>query len=199
LWLLPGLMLLLSSACATRQPAEPVETIPGDAWEMRREVIARQLNWQMDGRVAVNVASEGWSANLVWAQRAERFEMDLHGPFGQGRIIILGGPVGVTVRTSEGEIFQGSDAEELLREHFAMELPVHGLSYWVRGIPDPDRPVDHMRLDSLGRLAEIQQNGWRVVYSAYREGEGVDLPRKMKLEREDVGVRLVVDQWRSPR
>jgi outer membrane biogenesis lipoprotein LolB len=38
---------------------------------------------------------------------------------------------------------------------------------------------------------DIRQDGWSVAYEEFREGK----PFRMRLSREGVEIRLVVDQW----
>jgi outer membrane biogenesis lipoprotein LolB len=38
---------------------------------------------------------------------------------------------------------------------------------------------------------ELRQDGWRVLYEEFREGK----PFRMRLTREDLEIRLIVDQW----
>ncbi len=38
---------------------------------------------------------------------------------------------------------------------------------------------------------EIRQDGWRVTYEEFREGK----PFRLRLSREDIEIRLIVDQW----
>ncbi len=64
------------------------------------------------------------------------------------------------------------------------------------GVPDPARPADEM-LDDTQRLASLQQDGWQIAYGGYTEVKGESLPAKVTLTRENVRVRLVVDDWGS--
>jgi outer membrane biogenesis lipoprotein LolB len=38
---------------------------------------------------------------------------------------------------------------------------------------------------------ELRQDGWKVAYEEYRDGR----PFRMKLSREGIEIRLVVDRW----
>jgi len=43
----------------------------------------------------------------------------------------------------------------------------------------------------VGEGMEIRQDGWRVAYDEFRGGR----PFRMRLSREDLEIRMVVDQW----
>ena len=48
------------------------------------------------------------------------------------------------------------------------------------------------RVDDIrAALDQLRQDGWRVVYEEFREGK----PFRMRLTREDLEIRLIVDQW----
>lgn len=188
------LVLAVLGGCATRPPTVPLESID-DHWTLRQESLQQLTRWQFSGRVSVVVPDQGWHAALDWIQQDNQYEIELAGPMGQGRLVIDGGPDGVRARGTDGTVVVASSAEALIVERMGWGLPVAGLRYWVRGIPDPASPVESMSLDSLGRLESLQQNGWRIRYPGYAEGVGIDLPRKLRLEREQVEVRLVIDEW----
>jgi outer membrane biogenesis lipoprotein LolB len=50
-------------------------------------------------------------------------------------------------------------------------------------------------LDNLQRLAELRQSGWLVEFFEYKSENGP--PARLRLSREDVEIRLVIDQWRA--
>jgi outer membrane lipoprotein LolB len=145
--------------------------------------------------VSVTLQEQGWHANLEWVQQGSTYELGLSGPLNQGRLEIAGGPRGVTARGSDGSIVSADDAETLLTEQMGWSLPVRGMRYWVLGVPDPSQPVVSMALDELGRLATLEQAGWVIRYPSYLEGEGLDLPHKIRLDSTRVNVRMVIDEW----
>ncbi len=50
--------------------------------------------------------------------------------------------------------------------------------------------------DQQGRIRHLLQNGWQIDYGRYHAGTGGQWPAKLKLVRNDVAVRLVIDRWR---
>jgi outer membrane lipoprotein LolB len=73
-------------------------------------------------------------------------------------------------------------------------LPLAGLPDWVRGRAAANAPAQ-TRLDSAQRLAELRQSGWLVEFLDYNGSSG--LPARLRLSREDVEIRLVIDEWRG--
>ncbi len=78
-----------------------------------------------------------------------------------------------------------------------MRLPVNGLRYWVRGLPEPgSTPV--LQTDASGRLTRLEQNGWIIEYPAYAPTSilNLDLPERIVARRPDLSVKLVIEQWK---
>ena len=66
----------------------------------------------------------------------------------------------------------------------------------MRGVPVAGQNSD-FQWDAQGRLLELRQNGWLIAYNRYRERGGLHLPDKLKLERDAVKVRFVIDNWQT--
>jgi len=101
-------------------------------------------------------------------------------------------PIGF--RDADGKKIRAADAEGLLLQTTGWELPVTGLRYWVRGLPVP-RVYASERRDVQGRLLALEQSGWAISYIRYHFIEGVGWPAKLRLARDDVTVKLVIDEW----
>ncbi len=186
-------MLSLGGCASTPEPAD-LELID-NSWTLRRDALMQLQNWELDGRVGITVEHQAWQASLVWIQRGENFLLDVAGPLNQGRLMVSGGPNGVRAERHDGRVVNATDVEALLRSELGWTLPVAGLRYWVKGVPNPRESTESIALDELGRLAELNQGGWRIRYPSYIESEDVDLPHKIRLDSGDVSVRMVVDQW----
>ena len=76
-----------------------------------------------------------------------------------------------------------------------LQVPVTGLRYWILGLPAPGAERSRV-LDGQGRLLSLEQNSWSMDYRGYTDVDGLSLPRKLFLRRDDLRVRLVVEQWR---
>ena len=186
---------LLAAACAT---------VPGPSVVTPREGVARvsQLqaldDFRLDGRLAVAVGQEGFSATLAWAQRGARSELELRAPLGFGTARIVREAGAVRLDTSRGERFDGPEAEDDLAARLGFRPPLDSLRYWVLGVPDPHRPVAGSTGDE-GRPSSLDQEGWHVDFSDYRVVDSARgtywLPRRLSLLREGVRLRLVVDHW----
>lgn len=192
-------ILLLSaiflSGCETLAPR--VEG-PADmqAWKARQERLAGLDEWQLQGRVAIAMADDGWNANVDWIQSGETMDVNFSGPLGIGSARVAGTPARLEVHTTDGEHFMTTDPETDLYWRLGWTAPLDRMRYWVLGLPGPHgNPV--LEIDAAGRLVALQQGGWTVEYVDYlvTDSDRV-LPRKIEMRREGVRIRLVVGEWR---
>jgi len=189
------LILVLAGGCATRPPVLAPEAEP--AWLEHRAALEALRDWQVQGRVALRTEDEGWSASFDWQQRGENYRIRLRGPFGQGAVELRGGQHGVWLKRADQPPVFALNPEALLQQQTGWQLPVTGLVAWLRGLPVSDGdPV--IQWDTEGRLLHIGQNGWSINYQVYLEKGDLSLPKKLRLTRDSIQVRLVVDDWQIP-
>jgi outer membrane lipoprotein LolB len=150
--------------------------------------------WQLDGRAAVALGTQGWQASLNWQQRGTDAEVHLAGPLGVGALVLKKTPAGLSLNGAPPSAVVLAQ----LRERLGFELPLNDLRYWLLGVPDPGSAFELARNEE-DRAQELSQAGWTVAYERYMP-VGVDrLPARLVLTREGVRVRIVVDRWQGPR
>ena len=170
--------LLLLAACAT----------PGFL------LSATDAEFDLSGRIAVRSRDDAGSGNIAWRHAARADELLLTSPLGQGiaRIVRTGDEVSLT--TQDGREFRAADAESLTEQVLGFRLPLLGLADWVRGraaskpAPEPTRE----RRDAAGRLAELEQSGWKVQYLEYAGA----LPSRLTLTYPGLELRLAISEWK---
>lgn len=185
----------LVAACAPIRPPD-TELSPQAAWEARQDRISQLRDWSFNGRMAIRIEREGWSAGLHWIQRDAGYTVRVTNPFGQGMYSVEGTPQGVTLRTAQNKAFSAADGESLMREHLGWSIPVDGLGYWVRGIPDPKIAIEALDLDHNGRLTRLLQSGWQVEVQGYARTAQLELPMKLLMQHPRMRVRLAVERWK---
>jgi outer membrane lipoprotein LolB len=175
------------SACVTVRPTRPPSTVP---WDQRSSDLQHADSWQLAGRAAVAVGTQGWQASLDWQQRGAAAELHLAGPLGVGALVLKQTPAGLSLNGAPP-----SDAVlAQLQERLGFELPLNNLRYWLLGVPDPGSAFDLTRNDQ-DRAAQLIQAGWTLTYDKYMVVGGDWLPARMVLVREAVRVRIVLDHW----
>ena len=175
-------LILLLSGCA----ATPLLKSSRSAAEFN--------DWQLQGRIALTHGDEGWHASLLWQQQADAYQLKVSGPLGQGGFQLAGDKAGVVLVDAEGHSSFALDGDALLLQATGWQLPVVGLRYWVRGLPVPDTEATRV-LDESGQLSRLEQSGWVINYQRYQLVEGAAVPSKLQLARDDISVRLVINEW----
>jgi outer membrane lipoprotein LolB len=151
--------------------------------------------WQLNGRVSLTRGEEGWHAGLYWQEQADTFYLRISGPLGQGGFQLNGDVRGVVLVDADGQTFAARDVDALLVQVTGWQLPVRGLRYWIRGLPEPAAGTVHTTRDEAGQLRRLEQSGWTVNYQRYQLVDDILLPAKLQLLHDDVSVRIVIDQW----
>jgi outer membrane lipoprotein LolB len=194
LYSIPALCLLLLSGCATRPPVE--DAVSESVWLAHRTTLETLTDWQVQGRVAIRHGEDGWNASFDWRQTLDSYRIRLRGPFGQGGIELHGDSQGVWMRRQDKPPVYARSVEDLLAQEIGWRLPVLGLIDWLRGLPVETQPAS-LDWDQQGRLQTLEQDGWRIDYPRYRNVDGRQLPDKVRLVRDELLVKLVIDTWQT--
>jgi len=189
-------ILSLLTACTSTPVDRPVDD-PVAAWSQRQKQLDGIQYWYLSGRVAVQNGVEAWNLDMNWSQQGEDYQVELSGPFGAGKVRLSGNAQGVLLTDSDNQTFRADSAEQLLYQTTGVTMPVEGLRYWIVGLTGPQQK-SQPRLDSMGRLAYLEDARWKVKFRGYMGVNGLELPRKIFIERTDkeIDVRLVVDNWK---
>ena len=184
--------LVIVGACATTRNAVDLPDI--GSWPVRAEVLGSIRDWQFRGRIAVKAGDEGFNGKFDWTQQGDAFDASVGGPLGVGTVRIEGNGRSVVLTDKDGIATRLEDAERELRWRYGWTIPVDSLRYWALGIPDPAVPAV-TEIDDGGRLQRLEQGGWLVEISRYREGGGQQMPRILTATNGDTRVRMVIDRW----
>jgi len=143
------------------------------------------------GRVAVRYGAESASGRVSWRHSDATDELMLSTPLGQGIAEITRRDGVYTLVTSQDRRYSATDPERLTEQALGWALPLGGLSDWLQGRAQPGVAADTRY--SGERLAELRQLGWVIEYADYDQSGR--LPKRMRLMRGDLDIRLVVDEW----
>jgi outer membrane lipoprotein LolB len=144
------------------------------------------------GRVSVRYGEEAASGRLTWRHSAAGDELLISTPLGQGVAEITRRDGVYTLVAANGERYSAADPERLTRQVLGYALPLDGLPDWVQG--RPEKGVEAVTRYDGERLAELRQRGWLIDYSAGDERP----PKRVRLTRGDLDIRLVIDEWQLP-
>jgi outer membrane lipoprotein LolB len=175
--------------------------IDNKLWLQHQQRVSVFDTWSLRASIAANTKDDGINARLYWQQQQQSYQLRLHGPLGQGTLLIDGKPGHVTLRSGDGQRRHAATPEALLSLVAAdiPPLPLTAMRDWIRGLPDSRYPTTTQRFNPDGSLAYLEQNGWQVDYGAYITVNGVNLPRKISLKNTELRAKLAISQWQLGR
>ena len=188
-------LIAVLAGCAGFGARESVEGHGSPAlWSAHKQQLTRLDGWQISGKVGIRAPKESGSATLFWLQRQDYYDIRLSGPLGRGAARLTGRPGNVLLEVANQGRYEAPTPEALLGEQLGWSLPVSHLVWWVRGLPAPGSK-SRVTLNGDSRLANLEQDGWKIEYLSYTEQNGFWLPERVKLHGPDLDVTLVVKDW----
>jgi outer membrane lipoprotein LolB len=188
-----ALLMMLAALAACRTAPAPLPA--GVGWDARKMQLQARTHFELKGRVAVAANSEGFNADLHWIQDGSRSQVTLEGPLGAGGAQITSDGNELTLVTSRGEHMASDTAHAALAQRLGFDPPLASLRYWILGVPDPAQPATEELDANQQRLTALTQAGWHIGYAGYGSTAGEALPARLTLQRDNVRVRVVVDNW----
>ncbi|MCZ6525494.1 MAG: lipoprotein insertase outer membrane protein LolB [Gammaproteobacteria bacterium] len=186
-------LALMITGCTTQQQVP--DDIKAAKWQLHMEQVYQLNAWQLKGRIAVQMHKDGWSASLLWQQDSQGYFLRLIAPLGRGVYELTGSENKVELQMQEGNTLTAKDPEALLKESLGWHFPLSGLSYWVRGVPQPGVKLESFVLDRNGRIADMSQSGWQISYLQYSNITDYHLPKKIVMHNEKLKIRLIIKDW----
>lgn len=157
---------LLLSGCA-QLPA-------GNAIQRSPPVLTQ---FELDGRIVVRESQSRHYANISWRHDAQRDEILLTTPLGQGVAELTRDAHGARLVMADRKEYVADDWTGLSEQLFGTRLPLDDLPRWLSG-----------RAPSVA-------SGWRVEYLEYQSDAADALPTLIEATRADVGLRIKVSEW----
>ena len=150
--------------------------------------------YSLTGRITVSQGQQRSMASLDWHHDGQRDEILLSTPLGQGIAELTRDASGARLVTADRGEFSAPDWEELSAKVFGFALPLTLLPRWVLA----DAPVG-ATLDAAGRTQHFVVDGWAVNYLDYESPAAYALPQLIEIRRDDIGLRLKIDEWQMVR
>src|SRR5690606_15668410 len=132
-----------------------------------QEAFLRELaEFSLRGQSRVVTAKDSFSSNLSWAQDDGQAVVRLS-VFG-GSLTATWQPGLLKLVSSKGGRWEGAEAERALVDELGFLPPFESLRYWMLGIEAPGEPATGRTPSESGRIAELRQQQWRIVYKEWQ-------------------------------
>ncbi len=153
--------------------------------------VAEDQVFELSGRLAARQGQEAFTGNLMWRHAGSADELLVTSPLGQGVARIVRNGQSVVLTTAEPREYRAPDVESLTEQALGFRLPLKGLADWVRGRAAPGLPAK-VEKGPDGRVASIEQSGWRIEYLEY----AAERPSRLRLAFPGVDLRLAISEWK---
>ncbi len=191
--LLQTALLLALVGCA--QQARVTSSVE---WHTYKSQIEQLNDWRASGKIGLRSANHAQSGRFHWQQNGSHTRIVLSGPLGLQATEITSDGLQLTVRQGDDVRHSDISSPAAIMHSTGWDLPLQALPYWLRGLPDPRLPTDTLVLDDQGHFPQqLRQNDWIVHFEDFKEFDGLALPARLKIERDDTSVRIIISQWQT--
>lgn len=193
------LTALLQGCSVFETREKPIDTGDEFNWPELSQRLKAIEHWELIGKINLRSPEDSVTAAInSWKQNIDHYNIDLSSTFmGIGASNISGNPYYVVLTESGEDPLISDKPDELISSVLGFPLPIANLSYWVKGIPNPE--TDHQILyNAQGLPAQIQQDDWIIDFSRYKLNGQNLLPGKLKLTREGTKITLAIKEWIIP-
>ncbi|MCK5355046.1 MAG: outer membrane lipoprotein LolB [Methyloprofundus sp.] len=178
-----GLLLLFSLlGCST------IETYDArQGWVLNDQQGKDIRKWALQGRLVIK-SNDILTANIQWQHEDETDILKLFGALGIGAVLIEVNEHGIMLDTGQGEKQVSQEVDAFIAQQIGFVVPLTALRRWVVGAYLQGVPV-------LQQAQGFQQLGWQIRYNEYMQTPLGVLPRKIKISKDNIKLKLVIDQW----
>jgi len=187
-------VLLTLTACASLHGVSPETGDPSLKWRQRSAELSLIHHWSLTGRAVVKSGRKSWHFGLRWKTSRHGYSVELKTPLGQGVARLHAGADGAELEIPNEPTLRSTDARTLLAQRFGWKIPTSLMNRWILGVP-ADQQGDIPVLDGSGVALEIREAGWDIRYRRYKDWAGYLLPATIVMNRGDMEVRVVIDDW----
>lgn len=189
------LIVVALAACTTTAPKiTPIDNADL-AWEKRKSYLYTHPEWVAHLSLVGVTEQEKFKTRIIWQQRHDGYQIKLRDFIGRTVALIEGSADKVVVKTSKGERYEDQNAETLIYGLFGLRIPVAGMRYWLRGVPQPDTEYIDLLLRADGLAENMRQAGWQLSYRNYADQAPVQLPTHAVFEYDDLALTVKVARW----
>lgn len=185
---LTGVVALLAAACVTRQER------PAGAWlDERKAWFDAHPDWEIDGRVGLSDGRRAGSLGFSWKAEGDTHRIHLRTAAGSRQWRLRFSPDGALLEGTDVGQITGPDPDPLVERAVGWPIPVHALSWWIRGLVPPGG--GDIRFSDDGSLAGVTGPVWNLSYQHFDRVDGRLLPTRLEANSDDYRVRIVIGDW----
>ncbi len=198
--LLSLIFIITLSGCSqfNKSDSDDNKLLTNQTWEQQQQVLQQLDHWTLTGKLAIFLETDRQSANIYWQQQGDDYSIQLTTFIGTRILQVTKNEQGVEIINNDDEVFTGQDANTLIKQLSpGLDLPIAALQQWVKGNPANAsyQLNDQQQVSELVGL-DASQNLWEVDFQQYQVFSGTVLPTKVNLKRDDIRVKIAINQWK---
>jgi outer membrane lipoprotein LolB len=152
--------------------------------------------WTATGKASLRNSNASESVSLIWEQDTNQARIVLSGPLGAGATQIYSDGEILTVNRDGSLQTVDISSPEAIILNTGWNLPLQALPFWLKGLPYPELEIQKAQQDSAsGRLISLHQDDWALEFQQYSQINSLMLPTRLRLEKEDTRVLVVIRHW----
>ncbi|MEJ6079855.1 lipoprotein insertase outer membrane protein LolB [Vibrio sp. 1-Bac 57] len=198
--LLSLIFIITLSGCSqfNNSDSEDNTLLTNQTWEQQKQALQQLDHWTLTGKLAIFLESDRQSANIYWQQQGDYYSIQLTTFIGTRILQVTKNEQGVEIINNDDEVFTGQNANTLIKQLSpGLDLPIAALQQWIKGNPANAsyQLNDQQQVSELVGL-DASQNLWEVDFQQYQVFSGTVLPTKVNLKRDDIRVKIAINQWK---
>lgn len=180
-----GILCLILLALAGCSSLKTYDAKQGQALSQQQRLNIKQ--WKMQGRLLIK-SDDVLTANIQWQHTGQQDVLKLSGALGMGAMLIELSDDEIVLHDAQGEKQSSQDIDAFIARQIGFVVPITALRHWVLGTYLQAVPVEQLDNGFL-------QLGWRIVYNEYVDTPVGVLPRRIKVTKDNIKLKLIVDRW----
>ena len=155
--------------------------------KLNSQQATKRLSWHLQGRLLIK-SDEAFTANIHWQHKGQSDTLKLFGTLGLGAVLIELDKKGITLDQGKGRREFSRDTDAFIAQKIGFVVPLTALREWVVGA--------HLKgSDVVYTPNGFIQMGWHISYSEYIDTPIGVMPRKVKIHKDNIKLKLIVDAW----
>lgn len=194
------LLSILLTACTT--PQLPISKESHEQAALLQQHNKSLTSWDITASTSLATEDNSYSLTVYWHQKNDRYDLRFDAPFTTGVLKVKGHNGFAEITVDNKKTIQGNNPEDLIAEATQFNIPVTGLTHWIKGIPHLDTE-SKVTIFANGDTKAIQQDGWFIQYENWRKVDIAQsiyrLPSNIKLSQAELDIRISPSDWVKPK
>ncbi len=164
-------------------------------YDKRYRNIAEVSSWKLQGKFYVKDAQTSYIAGLEWSNYKNETLIKVFNDFGLDVLKIETSKSYAKITDENGTEYIGDNLNDIIYKHSSLYLPVAQMQKWLIGLPFDHNAAYIKHGTTTNTTAQIEESGWVIGYSQYKNYNGLLMPMKIDCRSEQMHLKIKVREW----